>query len=115
MPRLMLVVFSLCLLSIQVSGLHLHVGPEGNGGLHGTHIHEADPDAHDHEGDSDVSLVELGTGSGKLLVFLLPFAFILLAVVECGKCIRTPVVGSMRPRRRSRWRPPLRAPPSLSF
>lgn len=114
MPRMssiMLAIFCTSLLGMQFSGLHLHVNPEGSGGLHGTHIHGADPDGHDHEADTDVSPFELGTGWTKLLSFLIPFVFIMLAAVQPGKLVWKPITRCLHSRGFSRWRPPLRAPP----
>jgi hypothetical protein len=110
-PYLLFIVF-LSLLAMQAIGLHLHVNSEGLGGLHGSHIHEAAPDAHKHDKDSDVSLIEIGIVWGKFFTFLIPFVIVLLAAATCGRYLWIPDAGPRHMRRRSRWRPPLRAPPS---
>ena len=47
-------------LMAQVSGLHLHASSHAeNQGLHGAHVHGADPDGHDHAADVDVSVFEI--------------------------------------------------------
>lgn len=114
MPKLsslILVIFCTSLLCMQLSGMHLHVNPDGDGGLHGTHVHDADHDGHGHETDTDVSLLELLSGWIKLLLFLAPFVFIVLAIMRPGKLVWAPITHILYPRDRSRWRPPLRAPP----
>lgn len=113
MPTFSAVMLSISLLIFQFSGLHLHVNSEGNGGLHGTHIHDVnpDPDGHEHVGDTDISIFELGNSFGKLLVFLVPIVFILLVVSRCSQRLWIPVNLVPLPRSRFRWRPPLRAPP----
>jgi hypothetical protein len=79
--------------------------------LHGEHVHDADPDGHDHSADVDVSIFELGTLWAKLL-FVLPVLGFALAISATG-CWRSrrPSVTTPVQRWRSRWRPPLRAPP----
>ena len=69
-PTLFIVILTIGLLSVQLSGLHMHVNPDGAGGLHGTHVHEIDADGHGHahEDETDVSLFEFSTSWGKLLV-----------------------------------------------
>lgn len=66
---------------------------------------------HDYDGTKDVSLIELSSGLSKLLLavfwvaFALPILFLQYAGISPGYWL--PVLGG----RRSRWRPPLRAPP----
>jgi hypothetical protein len=104
-----------CLLAMQVSGLHLHTGLEGNGGIHATHIHAADPDGNGHEGDSDVSFFEVFTRWMKPIPFLFLFIATAFALVTYGKQVWVPIAKTFRPSRHSRWRPPLRAPPCPPF
>ena len=103
----------LCLLVMQISGLHLHVDPKGNdAGIHGTHVHQADPDDHDHSADIDVPLLEqLGISWSKLIPLLLACVFVFLAAVWVQLSLRAPPIQTGRVRQRLRWRPPLRAPP----
>jgi hypothetical protein len=112
-PTAFIVILVVCLLSMQLSGLHMHVNSDGTGGLHGTHVHETDNDGHGHahEHDTDVSLFELGTISGKLFLVLPLFLFVFLTFVHSGRVVWTFVASTFQRRRRSRWRPPLRAPP----
>jgi hypothetical protein len=116
-PTWFIVIPVIALLSMQLSGLHLHVNSDGAGGLHGTHVHETDSDGHGHghEHDTDVSLFELGTSWGNLVLFLPPL-FIMLTFVQSGRSVWMLIADTFQHRRhRSRWRPPLRAPPlSLS-
>ncbi len=98
------------LFSAQAVGLHLHANVDG-GGLHGWHLHHADPDGHDHSGDIDVSLLELSTTWLKIFTFLIPFVVPLLAPVWRARGVSSPPLPVLSTRRRSRWRPPLRAPP----
>jgi hypothetical protein len=104
--------FCLALLGIQLSGSHLHVNLQGDsGGLHGSHVHDSHSDGHDHSADVDVSVLELGTIWSKVITFLVPIAMMLLGIVWVIQTIWP----APRPRlsllRRTRWRPPLRAPP----
>ena len=98
---------------MQLSGLHMHVNPDGAGGLHGTHVHEVDSGGHGHahEHDTDVSLFELGTSWGKLFLFLPLLLCILLTFVQSGRIVWTLVADTFQHRRRLHWRPPLRGPP----
>ena len=112
-PTSFIVILGISLLSMQLSGLHMHVNPAGAGGLHGTHVHETDADGHGHihEHDTDVSLFELATSWGKLFLFLPSLLFILPIFVQSGRTVWTLLADTFQRRRRSRWRPPLRAPP----
>jgi hypothetical protein len=90
----------LSLLTMQVSGQHLHVNAEGQGGaLHGLHLHHAHMDGHGHDYDAeiDVSLFDKGSTTWtKLAPFLVGLVVVLLVIIRTGT---------------TRWRPPLRAPP----
>ena len=102
-----------CLLTMQLSGLHLHVDPGGNDtGMHGTHVHDADPDDHDHSADVDVSLLEqLSSSWSKLIPLLIICVIVLAAVAWTQTRLRSPPAQSGKARYRVRWRPLLRAPP----
>jgi len=110
-PTLFIIIPVIALLSMQLSGLHMHVNPEGVGGLHGTHVHATEPDGHEHEHDIDVSLFELVTGWGNPILFLSPLLFILLTFTQNGRTVWMLVADTFQRRHHSRWRPPLRAPP----
>ncbi len=111
-PACILTFVFVALLSMQAAGLHLHVNLQGgDGGLHGAHVHHADPDGHDHGADVDVSLFELGATWSKILTFLVSVVSLPLAVVWVLQAFVPPSVTTLSTHRRSRWRPPLRAPP----
>jgi hypothetical protein len=109
-PKL-LALLCFCLLAMQVSGLHLHANLDGNSGLHGTHVHEFDPDGQGHEAEIDVSFFESAVGWVKHLPFIILFIATLFAVVILGIKVGTPITKILHSFRQSRWRPPLRAPP----
>jgi hypothetical protein len=123
------------LLTAQLTGLHMHMNAHGYVGVPvGTHVHrsdvhaderariahteEANHDHHrgdpDHDGDRDVSVIELAAGVLKLLIFVAFVVLALVVVLRPGIRIRMPALAP-RPRpRHERWRPPLRAPPIFS-
>lgn len=126
----------LSLVALQVSGLHLHVNADGYAGVpQGTHVHGQVVDTHgtdthfagaddrhehtgdqDHEGDKDMSVVELSAGASKLLVFLVWFGLGLFTVLRPADRSAPKNAAVPRPSvRNTRWRPPLRAPPHLSY
>ena len=102
-----------CLLFAQAFGTHLHVNDEGgHSELHGLHIHETDHHDHEHHADTDVSVLEkAGTWWSKLPFFVLAFLAISAAAVWVKSRTWSLLELFTKPRRRSRWRPPLRAPP----
>jgi hypothetical protein len=127
----------LSLVGVQLSGLHLHAGAEGlDAALHGTHVHGNVGSSghtpsqlasaahqhthldghhgHDHAGDRDVSIIELSGGLSKLLVFLVCFGGGLIFVLQIVYRLRPIPIVTVVKSRRERWRPPLRAPPSVS-
>ena len=111
-PLCLLAVVHIALLSMQATGLHLHVNVHGDaGGLHGSHLHYADPDGHDHSDELDVSVSEPGATWSKIFPFLVLAVSLLAAVVWMVRTFFPPPVIIPSTRRRSRWRPPLRAPP----
>lgn len=115
---LLIGIMCLSLLATQMSGLHLHVSADGErAALHGTHIHDTDPDTHGHrhDDDTDVSPFEPGGAWSKLILFIVALVFTLLAMVWAGKTVWPPRVERLSTRHRSRWRPPLRAPPQHSL
>ncbi len=123
------------LVAMQLSGLHLHVNADGYAGApQGTHVHGQGVDIHgadshlagaadrhehtgdqDHEGDKDMSVVELSTAASKLFVFLVWLGLGLFTVLRPADRI-SPNAAVPRPIvRNTRWRPPLRAPPHFSY
>jgi len=111
---LLIAFMCICLLTMQMSGLHLHVNADSQGGaLHGTHLHDAgiDGHGHDHDAEIDVSFLDTATTWSKLTPLLVSLVFILLARILASRVVWPPLVERLSIRHRSRWRPPLRAPP----
>lgn len=110
-----LLLSTVALLVLQSAGLHLHANPHTDGmQLHTEHVHNADPDGHDHSTDVDVTIFELGTLWAKL-AFLLPMlGFTLLVPAFRRWILRDPAEPPTACRGPTRWRPPLRAPPSAA-
>lgn len=128
----LLILACLGLLVSQLSGLHMHVDMEGYAGApHSTHLHEAGLPASDHqlrgngadvdhdhpsdpghEGERDISIVELnGASISKVLIFFACLCLILLVIPKRDDRIPLPATTPGTKNRRERWRPPLRAPP----
>lgn len=102
----------IALVSFQMSGLHMHAGTQSDDAtIHGAHIHSADPDGHDHSADIDVFLLDLGIVWSKLMPFLVALSPTALAIIWIFHSLRPTAVKTFPLRRRSHWRPPLRAPP----
>ncbi len=99
------------LVSMQASGIHLHINANGAGGVHDTHIHETERSDHNHFGDTDVSLFELIRSAGQTFLFIATFVFSLQVVANCQTYIWNSRIGLLGPRHRAGWHPPLRAPP----
>lgn len=117
-PLFLLVLAGVAMLSMQMTGLHLHAGEpasntglHGLHGLHGSHVHDVDSDGHDHSADVDVSLIDFGIVWSKIMPVLLAVFVTLPAIVWIVHTLWPPPAPLMALRRRSRWRPPLRAPP----
>jgi len=104
----------LSLLTMQMSGLHLHVSVDTqSGAVLGTHLHDAVPDGHghDHDAEIDVSSFEPGVAWSKLIPILVLLILALLPIIRTSSTLRPPLVERFPTRHRSHWRPPLRAPP----
>ena len=113
-PSLFIAIMCLSLLTMQMNGLHLHVNVDSqSGALHGAHLHDAGIDGHgdDHDTEIDVSPFEPGVTWSKLIPVLLALMFVLLILRRTSTTVRPPLVERFSTRHRSRWRPPLRAPP----
>ena len=107
-----LIIVCVSLLSLQFSGLHQHVSTEGfSGEAHGTHLHDLDPDGNDHDAEVDVSFFELGITWSKTMPFLITLILVLLIIGRTAQSVSFPPYQLLQPRKRLRWRPPLRAPP----
>ena len=100
------------MLLMQFSGLHLHAGDHvDDAALHGAHVHDVGPDGHDHTADVDVSLIDYGIVWSKIMPVLMAILPTALAIVWVLHTLWPPPIPLIPLRRRSRWRPPLRAPP----
>jgi hypothetical protein len=113
-PSLFIAIMCLSLLTMQMSGLHLHANADSqSGALHGMHLHDTNPDGHghDHDAEIDMSPFDPGVTWSKLIPVLLALIFVLLTIRRTSTTVRPPLVERLSKRHRSRWRPPLRAPP----
>jgi hypothetical protein len=111
---LLIAIMCLSLLTMQMSGLHLHVSVDSPSGvLHGTHLHDAEPVGHGHDHDDaiDVSYFEPGVTWSKLIPIFVALIFALLPIIRTSTTVRPPLVERFPTRHRSHWRPLLRAPP----
>ena len=106
------VLIGLSLLGAQLSGLHMHVGDHGySGAPHATHSHAGGSDPHDHEHETDVNVLELGTIASKHLLFLLAIGLSIFLLLEPRQHVVPRHDRALSHGRRVRLRPPLRAPP----
>ncbi len=123
------------LLAVQLGGLHMHVDADGNvGGVKGvdlhvplvhshdgnTHVHLPDTPHHEHPGDpehagdNDISVIEMRSGKSKLTDFTFNLHLRLAIHRVLVEQVR-PIISEPQPiTRKSRWRPPQRAPPAIS-
>lgn len=123
------------LLAVQLGGLHMHVDADGNVGSprgahlhvqllhsHGDemHVHHPDmpehehPGEQDHAGDSEVSVTEMRGGNSTLADVDLNLQQVLLIHQLQVAQVRLAQSEPRPATRKSRWRPPLRAPPYIS-
>jgi hypothetical protein len=113
----------LSLLMLQLTGLHAHANEHGYIGVpetanSHTHSHASDHDGdhhrHDYEDARDVSLFEIASGAFKsplaIPALILLFSFFPRTRTFARANLAYPVLSG----RHTRWRPPLRAPPSLA-
>ena len=106
-----LIIVCVSLLSLQFIGLHQHLGLQGsNGEAHGTHLHDLDHDGNGHDTEVDVSFFELGITWSKIMPFLVTLVLVLLINGRTAQSVCFQAY-QLKPHKRSRWRPPLRAPP----
>ena len=111
-PLLLVAFAGIAMLSMQMAGLHLHAGYHGDAvALHGAYAHDVEPGGHDHSADVDVSLLGFGIVWSNLLPVLLTVFPTILIIVWVLHTLWPPATFLIPLRRRSRWRPPLRAPP----
>lgn len=103
------------MISMQMAGSHLHVGESsGDVGVHGTHLHDVDVNGHDHSTAIDVNLIDSGIVWSKVMAVLVTLFPTLLGIVWILHTLRPSPVRILPLSRRSRWRPPPRAPPLSS-
>jgi hypothetical protein len=102
----------LCLLAIQLSGIHLHVdiGSE-QAESHGTHMHQFSSTDGDHAGDVDVQLLEQFVGQWSKIVAQVCYVFLLIVAAWIFRPTWSPPLRSEKVDPRLHWRPLLRAPP----
>ena len=123
------------LLAVQLGGLHMHVDSAGNvGGVKGidlhvpllhshgdyTHVHlpgtphHEHPGDPEHAGDNDISVTEMR--GGKLALAILDLTLLPGLLIQGTEVLQVRSVHSEHRLsiRKSRWRPPLRAPPYIS-
>lgn len=115
-----------CLLAMQIGGVHHHLERDGAyaglhgdhaldgayASLHGDHALNANAYGHDHSAERDVPAIQdLGLSWSKLLPLILAFAVLIASDHGLRRQPRPLPAHFPKPRRRSRWRPPLRAPP----
>ena len=120
------------LLAVQLGGLHMHVDADGHvgdprgvhlhaQGLHShgddTHVHRPDTPEHEHPGerehagDNDISVAEMRGGKSTLADLDLNLHQGLLIDMVRVEQVRPARLEPRAATRKSRWRPPLRAPP----
>ena len=122
------------LLMLQLSGLHVHADEHGYIGVpetshshshthghHADHPHgsahvdeESGAPGHDYDGARDVSLLDLAFSVFKLTLVFLVFVFLLTVFSQVRSLVGTGFVYRILSGRHTRWRPPLRAPPTLA-
>jgi hypothetical protein len=128
----------LSLLSMQLSGVHVHADDSGYVGVpeasfthsHGHHVHDNEhhggnakvdhghrgdsAPAHDYEHAKDVSVPDLALGTFKLPLAI-PAPILLFTEFPAIRTLAsTDFVFPVLSGRHTRWRPPLRAPPQPS-
>ena len=102
----------LCLLVLQLGGIHLHVDIDSDdAGLHGAHTHQAPSHDADHSGEVDVQLLEQFIGQWSKIVAQVCYVLLLIVAVWIFRPTWSPPLGSAKIARRLHWRPQLRAPP----
>lgn len=102
----------LCLLALQLSGLHLHVDIGGEQAeSHGTHMHQFLSPEDNHSGEVDVQLLEQLVGQWSKIVALVSYVFVLILAAWIVRPTWSPPLSSGQSERRLHWRPQLRAPP----
>jgi hypothetical protein len=118
----------LSLLSLQLSGVHMHADDHGYIGTpeasftpsHGQHDHD-NPHAHggaghadDHDDAKDISLLDPALGVFKMPIAILAFVLLCVAVSLLGGLPIVEITFPVLSGRYTRWRPPLRAPPQAA-
>lgn len=131
----MLATACVSLLAVQLGGIHTHVDADGNVGsprgahlhtqlLHShedaAHVHHPDTPEHEHAGDpehagdNDISLTEMRGAKSTLADLDLNLHRSLLIHLAPAEQVRPERAEPRSLIRKSRWRPPLRAPPHIS-
>jgi hypothetical protein len=121
------------LVALQLGGVHMHIGRDGYVGMpqgphsHSQHSHRHSSDGgiggsmvdldshssdHDYDGTTDVSITKLSAAAKELLAVVLLILAVPLLLRQAPR-IRPIIAVRVLSGRRTRWRPPLRAPPRL--
>jgi hypothetical protein len=115
MPRIsvtLLFVACFALVATQWVGVHAHVGDQGfDGAVQSTHDHHHGQGG-EHDGDVDVQVLDLSTNAAKVVFLLFAFVLTFFLIPPVRGPVRFEYEIRLPLRRRMRWRPPLRAPPS---
>jgi len=113
-PNSIVTLACICMLALQFSGLHLHVGTaDDRAEMHGTHLHQAVLLAqdHDHSTEVDVELLEQFARHWSKVIALISQVILLIMAVWILRPTWSPPLKSGKTGRRLHWRPLLRAPP----
>lgn len=111
-PVAWLLIACCAFIGTQLSGVHAHLDDHGfDGAVQSTHDHHHDH-GEEHDGDVDVQVLDLGITAAKAVFLLFAVALTLFLLSPAREPVRFEYEIRLPLRRRLRWRPPLRAPPS---
>jgi hypothetical protein len=108
----LIIYMCVALLSVQWSGLHLHVDLDAHDSTpHISNLHGFDTDKHDHEADVDVQLFDLSSSWYKLIQFFILATLVLFVASIFTRANLPPPSKHYCYHRYHFLRPILRAPP----
>lgn len=108
----LIIYMCIALLSVQWSGLHLHVDMDAHdSSSHISKLHGFDADKHDHESDVDVQLFDLSSSWYKLIQYFILATLILYAASLFSRVNLPPPSKHYCYNKYHFFRPILRAPP----
>ena len=108
----LIIYICIALLTMQWSGLHLHVDMDAkDSSPHISKFHGLATDGHDHEADAEVQLFELSASWYKLIQFFVLTTLVLFAANIFTRMNLPPPFRHYLYQRHHFWRPVLRAPP----